>query len=157
MEPDANNTSAMPVRLDCLPVEVIQRIASYGACESVLTLTRVNKTLCTACNDRQVFRAILRNRNGYGGPRWDNIPLSNDSPTSSWARYALADSKAGELAAKDQRSQTSLPPGFHLWIPQLVLSSREFPHHVSASIGELDDHRRSSTQLRERRKTLHGV
>ena len=116
----------MRFEFDDLPVEIIQRIASHGSCESALALARVSRTLHRACNDRQVFKAILRNRNGYGGPSWDNVPLSNDSSTLSWARYALADSIAGEWAAKDSADRDEVPPSFAAWLPQLMCNSRKY-------------------------------
>lgn len=115
-------TKISPRKLDALPVEVLQRIASLGPCESTFALLRVNKAIYYACNDRQVFRAIVRNCNGHLGPDWTTVPLSNDSPMSSWARYALADSKARQWAAKSPTDVVSL--GLR-WAPQLMASSRE--------------------------------
>jgi len=121
---------AMPLKLDSLPVEIIQRIASNGPSESALTLSRTNRCLSRACNDRQVFKSILRNRNGFGGPNWIPVPLSSDAPTSSWARYALADSRAGQWAAGDWEYQAALPVDFLVWAPQLMSSCREFPGNI---------------------------
>ncbi len=115
----------MPLEFGDLPVEIVQRIASHGPCESALALARVSRSLHRACNDRQVFKAILRNCNGYGGPSWDAVPLSNDSPTSSWARYALADSIARAWAAGNEVDRDEVPPSFAAWSPQLMCNSRE--------------------------------
>lgn len=89
--------SSTSPKLDSLPVEILQRIASYGPCESALALLRVSKAFHGACNNRHVFKSILIDCNGFGGPPWRSIPLSAESPTSSWARYAFADSKAKQL------------------------------------------------------------
>ena len=76
-------------RLDELPVEILERIASLGPCQSALTLLKVNRTIHRACNDSQVFRNILSDN---AEPPWNTIPLPAEAPASSWARYALADS-----------------------------------------------------------------
>lgn len=117
----------MPYKLHNLPIEIIQRIASLGPCESALTLLRVNKCLNKACDDRQVFKEIIRNGNGYGLPVWDAVPLSNDAPASSWARYALADLKAREWFCKDVADQLSLPTNSSAWMPQLASCFRMPP------------------------------
>ena len=102
------------LRLDELPVEILRHIASVGVCETVLALSEVNKTLRAALHDGLVYKAIIENRNGNGGLRWHHhIPLSLESSASSWARYALADSRAARI--------TSLEPVSILsWAPQLL-------------------------------------
>ena len=110
-----------PVKLDRLPIETLRRIASLGACEAALALSKVNRTLYAACNDRLVFKAIIDNRNGYGGPKWHHhLPLSMESPVSSWARYALADSKAAQ-----DRSSSLDPERIAPWVPHLVVYHRK--------------------------------
>ncbi|CAD6574884.1 MAG: hypothetical protein ASARMPRED_006960 [Alectoria sarmentosa] len=116
-------------KLDGLPVEILGRIASIGTCEAALALSKVNRILHTACNDRLVYKAILDNRNGNGGQEWQHrIPLSMESPVSSWARYALADSRAA------QDYTVSLEPRtFASWAPQLMAYHHPFLNLASAS------------------------
>ena len=107
------------LKLDRLPIEIIRRIASVATCEAVVALSQVNRTLHAACNDALVYKAIIDNRNGNGGPGWHHhLPLSMQSPVSSWARYALADSKA----AQDRLKPTSIVS----WAPQLIAYHRQF-------------------------------
>lgn len=108
-------------KLDELPVEIVRRIASVGACEAALALSKVNTTLHAACHDTLVYRAIINNRNGNGGSEWNhNLPLSIESPVSSWARYALADSLApqGNISSLTPRLTT-------IWAPQLLVYHRK--------------------------------
>lgn len=110
----------MPLKLDDLPVEIIQRIASLGPSDSALALLRVNKHLNKACNDRQVFREVIENGNGYDLAAWDNVLLPDDASASIWARYALADLRAREWFCKDVADQVPLPNDSLTWMPQLA-------------------------------------
>lgn len=112
------------LRLDALPSEIIQRIASVGPCENVLALVRVNHALRRVCNDNHVFRSIIRNRSGWGGSEWQDIPLTGLDSTSAWARYALADSKA---VTADKMSSPKL---FAKWGPQLMISHHPVLHQL---------------------------
>ena len=108
-------------KLDALPIEIIRRIASLGNCEAALALSKVNRTIRTACHDWLVYKAILDNGNGNGGPAWQHRPpLSMESPVSSWARYALADSKAAH-----SNHLTFDPEAFVSWAPQLMAYHRK--------------------------------
>lgn len=107
--------------LDGLPVEILRHIAAVGTCEAALALSKVNKTLHTACYDRLVFKAIIDNRNGNEGPRWQHhLPLSMETPVSSWARYALADSKAAQDHVLGPE-----PHELASWAPQLMAYHRK--------------------------------
>ncbi len=105
------------LKLDTLPAEILQRIASGGSCEDVLTLSRVNRTLNRVCYSLHVFRSLIKNLNGYGGAEWHHCPLASADSTAAWARYALADSKA--RASKKRFAKGSVSYG-----PQLVISHR---------------------------------
>ena len=111
--------------LDKLPLELLQRIISLGPCESILSLTKVNRNIHRACNDRQVFKAVIKTCNSFDGPEWKSIPLSNDSPLSAWARYALADSKARQWPTEYPKGLAELRSSFLAWAPQLMAASRE--------------------------------
>ena len=112
-----------PCKLDQLPVEILRHIASLGNCEAVLALSEVNSTLRAACNDRWVYKAIIDNRNGSRTPPWPHhLPLTMQSPVSSWARYALADSKAVHLNPSHFEVTS-----FVSWAPQLYVHHRKFP------------------------------
>ena len=70
-------------------------MASVGACDIVLALSKVIKSLRAACNDRVIYKAIIDQHNENTGPKWrHHLPLSLEHPPSTWAHYALADSKA---------------------------------------------------------------
>ena len=117
----------MSSRLDALPVEILHRIASLGTCEAALALSRVNKALYLACNDCLVYKAILDNRNGTGGPKWQHcLPLSMQSPISSWARYALAESKAAQYHTMSLNLRDCVS-----WLPQLLA------YHCKAFFGQV--------------------
>jgi hypothetical protein len=85
-----------PMRLDLLPVEIIQHIASFSRCEDVLKLFEVNRSLHNACNDHFIFKAIINNKNGYKSLHlpWNCDFLSGETSASICAAFALADSKA---------------------------------------------------------------
>lgn len=88
-----SNTMSSPVTLDSIPAEILQRIASFSDSESVLALIKVNRYIHRTCFDSQVFKSILRNRNGCGGKPWD-CELFDTVSTSDLARLALADLRA---------------------------------------------------------------
>ena len=111
-----------PYKLDQLPVEILRHIASLGNCEAVLALSEVNNTLRAACNDRWVYKALIDNRNGSSTPAWPHhLPLTMQSPLSSWARYALADSKA----VRHKPSEFKLT-SIVSWAPSLFAHHRKF-------------------------------
>lgn len=111
-------------KLDGLPIEIIQRIATFCDCISVFELSKTNKILYEACNDRQVFKVIIENRNGYDGPVWDSIPITSESSRDVWARWALADLK-GRQWLHDQWLGTSIQQQrFLSWAPLLMTRSR---------------------------------
>ena len=108
------------IRLDELPVEILRHIASLANCEAVLALSEVNNTLRAACNDPWVYKALIDNRNGYRTPAWPHhLPLTMQSPVSSWARYALADSKAVHDYASNLKVASIVS-----WVPQLLIYHR---------------------------------
>lgn len=86
---------ASQISLDSFPPEIIQRVASFSSCESVLALIKVNRYLHQTCYDNAVFRTVIRNGNGYGIVKaWDCDLISDSTSTSDLARLALADSHA---------------------------------------------------------------
>ena len=112
------------LKVDNLPVEILQRVASYLPATAALRFLRVNRSIYKACNDRQVFKAIVNNRNAYDGPIWTTIPLSADSPTSAWARYAVADLKARRWRPERHSSPTIIRDVVR-WAPQLMSAGRK--------------------------------
>ena len=111
-----------PYKLDQLPVEILRHIASLGNCEAVLALSEVNNTLRAACNDPWVYKALINDRIKSSTPSWPrHLPLTMQSPVSSWARYALADSKANRHIT----SNLKLTP-IVSWAPQLFAHHRRF-------------------------------
>ncbi|KAI4252113.1 MAG: hypothetical protein LQ352_004472 [Teloschistes flavicans] len=87
----------IPLKLDSLPTEILQRIVSLGPCENILALSTVNRIFHRVCNDWLMYDAIIKNRNGHGGPGWQGPSLTGAHDISTWARYALADSKAAQI------------------------------------------------------------
>ena len=110
------------LKLDQLPMEVLHRIISLCTCEAALALMKVNTLLHRACNDSLVFKSVLENRHGGELPTWQFTALSIDSPTSTWARYALADSKAAARPSKPWID------GFTSWAPHLMALHRMSNH-----------------------------
>ena len=121
-------TASLTLSLDALPAELLQRIASFGPCESALALSKANKRIRHACNDRQVFISILKNRNDCLGPEWFPRHLASDAPTSSWARCALADTKARSWSTQEMTDYNELRSSFLPWAPQLMAASRMILH-----------------------------
>ena len=116
--------SAKQTTLNDLPVELLQRTASFLPCKTALNLFRVNKLIYEACYDRQVFESIIENRNACDGPLWTTIPLSNDSPTSAWARYAVVDLRAGQWHPEDYEN-LNFVMDFVRWAPQIMAATRK--------------------------------
>jgi len=89
--------------LDDLPVELIQRIASFASARIVLQLIRVNRKFRSACDDGLVFKAVIENGNDYaeycGLPVW-NVNNLQCQDTDAWKRLAVADSLAQQLMAE---------------------------------------------------------
>lgn len=111
--------SSSSLKLDRLPVEILRRIASISSCEATLALLKVSRFCHRACNDRLVFKAIIDNNNEGKTVTWHGPNLMIGSPTSSWARYALADSKATKLP------NDPLIDKFVSWAPQLAALNRK--------------------------------
>ena len=100
--------------LERLPTELIHYIVSIGTCETALALSKVCKNLREACDNQLVYKAIIDNRNGREGPRWQhNLPCSNES---LWARYAFADFKCQSCVLEKALT----------WAPQLVAHHRPY-------------------------------
>ncbi len=128
--------ASSPIQLDSIPVEIIQRIASFSPCESVLALLRVNRRLYKACNDDAVFKAVIRNGNGQNIIQpWDSDLLSQTASRSGWARFALADSRARRWIAPaqsgGQNGDRGSPEDTRIgdiwrWAPQLVALQHPF-------------------------------
>ncbi|KAL8777066.1 MAG: hypothetical protein Q9194_002774 [Teloschistes cf. exilis] len=91
--PDLTMDVTFP-KLDTLPTEILRRLVSFISCEDALTLLTVNRTFHRICNDWLIYDVIIKNRNRHGGCKWHGPPLSGADSISTWARYALADSKA---------------------------------------------------------------
>lgn len=126
-----------PLQLDALPTEVKQRIITIGSCENALKIRHVSKSWKEITSDPLMYKAMIEsNTDG-----WSTIPLALDAPWSSWARYALADARASDLATwiddnEKTRNLDSQPPAsltlpkgvnkmIYDWVPQLVTSQRK--------------------------------
>ena len=115
---------AQSIFLDKLPTEIIHVILIYGNCEAALALSATNRALRQACfNDSVIFRRLITQgnvvatRRKHASPH-DEYDFSNEidelqrrlslpwtvpglglaTPASTWARWALADSKAQQSA-----------------------------------------------------------
>ena len=109
------------MKLDELPVEILHPILSFGCCSSAIALLRCNRRLHHDCSDPLVFKSIISNRNGYGGPRWDSFPTQRETYASSLnalKKFAYAD----ELALRYMHGQKV--KDMDQWLPQLMLCHR---------------------------------
>ena len=93
------------------------------------------------CNDPLIFKALVHNGNGHDGPAWACVPLTPDALTSSWARYALADSRLRRFESRNVMA----------WIPQLMASRRKLRPTIFKDT-KLKKYRSHANQL-----TGHGV
>jgi hypothetical protein len=96
--------------LSDLPVELIQRIASFTAtCESILNLSRVSRSLQNACIDNAVFKDWFK----YHRNAIYEFALGYDPPDRSvWRRFALAEAEADKALCGAN------------WTPQLLALHR---------------------------------
>lgn len=115
-------------KLDTLPAEILERIASDTSCQDVLALSKVNRTLNRVCYSVHVFKSMIEGSNGYGDANWQCYGLTNADGTAAWARYALADSMA---RAKQRRK------GIAMYEPQLMAFHRWFTGTRSSLVGRL--------------------
>ena len=130
-----------PLGIDALPTEIKQRIVIIiGSYETAMNLRQVSKSWKRVASEPFVYKAIMKNRSDVD---WSTIPLSRNAPWFSWVRYALADSRAAELATLTDEYEktrtvtldTMSPPSLALssffneksynWIPQLMASQRK--------------------------------
>jgi hypothetical protein len=92
------------LRLDKLPLEIIQRIASYTSCKAILALQLVCRVLYHACSDVFIMKHFLERSlvrspiyAQHPKPAWYDSVLSLESPFLNWARYALAQEEMAEF------------------------------------------------------------
>lgn len=121
-------TDAASFKLDTLPAEILERIASDTSCQDVLALSKVNRTFNRVCYSVHVFKSMIEVGNGYGDANWQCYALTNDDSTATWARYALVDS----IARAERRRK-----GMAMYEPQLMASHRWFTRTRSSSVGRL--------------------
>jgi hypothetical protein len=130
-----------PIPLDCLPQEILARIACSGPAKSVLALAKTCRTLYRACYDTLVFKAILE----YQRPLWKESKMLDISmlsryidrrDTQAWARFAVADQRAMEFRDRVGPSDeiqvmsseyinlcnTYVREGFESWVPHLFVA-----------------------------------
>jgi hypothetical protein len=134
-----------PISLDCLPQEILARIACSGPAESVLALSKTCRTLHRACYDTLVFKAIIE----YQRPLWSeskmlDIPTLSryigPKDTQAWARFAVAYQRAMEFRDKIGPSNgiqvmsseyiklcnTYVREDFESWVPHLFVARCKF-------------------------------
>ena len=122
--------------LECLPEEILERIASSGPAESVFALTRTCRTLYRACHGTVVFKAIIESHR----PFWKDSNILDVSTLSryigsddtlAWARFALADQRAFELhrylSMEVERVSQGLDDQYYQkncenWLPHLLIA-----------------------------------
>lgn len=84
-------------RLEWLPLEIVQNIASQCTIETLTSLSLCNHFWHEICRDPVVIRRFVANRNGYETVIKEPLDTSFLSPNTSVAilvRYADADAKA---------------------------------------------------------------
>ena len=103
------------VGISDLPVELLQRVASFAAtCDSIFSLSRVNRRLREACLDD----AVLKNWFKYRRDAIFNFALDYDPVDRSvWRRFALAETKADKAMREVD--------DFVTWAPQLLALHRK--------------------------------
>ena len=112
----------MKPNLESLPIELRQRIISFGSYETLCNVSLVNKAFHQMCNSTSVVKAIVDNSHGEGGQPWSYPHLTGHEDTTVWKSYAMADSKARGTSIRDvllQANATNL-----LWAPQLMATKR---------------------------------
>jgi hypothetical protein len=130
-----------PMPLDCLPQEILARIACSGPAESVLALAKTCRTLYGACYDTLVFKAVIE----YQRPLWKeskmlDVPALSryidPQDTQAWARFAVADQRAMEFRNRIgpsngiqvmssehiQMYNTYVREDFESWVPHLFVA-----------------------------------
>lgn len=122
----------MAVRLDALPKELLSHIAVTSDALSILRLSQTCRTIRSACYDSLVFREMLKDRRSF----WEIDSLDFDAidsrcgkHASLWARFALADQRAWELAQKESPLET--PGNFLSWLPELLVVKHPFMYQRS--------------------------
>jgi hypothetical protein len=130
-----------PIPLDCLPQEILARIASCGPAESVLALAKTCRTLRHACYDTIVFKAIIEcQRTLWRESGILDVPTLSryigQEDTQAWARFAVADQRAMEFRDRIGPSDgiqvtsseyinlcnTYVREGFESWAPHLFVA-----------------------------------
>jgi F-box domain len=130
-----------PIPLDCLPQEILARIASSGPAESVLALAKTCRTLHHACYNTIVFKAVIECQR----PLWNeskmlDVPALSryigQEDTQAWARFAVADQRGMEFRDRIGPSDgiqvmsseyislcnTYVREGFESWAPHLFVA-----------------------------------
>ena len=111
--------------LGTLPAELQERVFSFCSFRTLLRLSLTNKAIHHNTGGAPVIRAIINNRQGRGGQVWRYPYPTAESPSSVWARYALADDKAGlevPLGMLFRCCKDAM-----LWAPQLLALQRNPP------------------------------
>lgn len=117
----------MAVRLDALPKELLSYIAVASDALSILRLSQTCRTIRSACYDSLVFRELLKDRCSLWPTEsldFDAIETRCGKDASLWARFALADQRAWELARKESPLET--PDNFLNWLPELLVAKHPF-------------------------------
>ncbi|KAF2493784.1 hypothetical protein BU16DRAFT_562745 [Lophium mytilinum] len=131
------------LKLNELPVEIIQHIASLGPCESTLTLLQVSRYIHNICNHWTTFRNIIEHQVSLAGQKWDySTFLDNESELQLWKNFALAASRSSELhdfiheiiPSDNQMTQTTNLESRHGHIERILkwgpsLAARHYPMH----------------------------
>lgn len=106
------------MRFELLPIELQHKIVSFSSFRTVLNLTRVSHALHKLCENVAIFRDLIENRNGHGGPAWKCPILSAETDLETWKRYALADERSDEFDARNRKDMR--------WLPHLIALGRSF-------------------------------
>ena len=116
--------SSTTTSLGNLPVEIVQRIATFCSCSSALSLLRVCHALHNGINNKHVFRDIITNCNSGETPTlWlspQQLGLTDDDHVTSLQKWALADEKARAFLTDPTKSR-----GFETWAPMLMAVNRK--------------------------------
>ena len=118
-----------------LPVELMQRVASFSACSDVLSITRVNRQLREACYDKFEFEQIAKRYHINLGLSSDPWHPENIFDGSLDCAIRLAYSAEQFCKWIESKSLSEMPTRAHRWMPILIFT--HYPAMLRLDISEL--------------------
>lgn len=117
--------------LEVLPEELLASIALLSDASSVISLSQTSRRLRASCFTALVLKTLLIDSQKY---HWDNpsldivaVEVTAEKNVQAWARFALADHTAWELAQKECPLEST--ERFLEWLPELFVLRHPFMLH----------------------------